>query len=49
MSGGETTRGLSSDVKTQLASGNFNMSHLVKLELNTTYYYTDSRSDVFDG
>ena len=49
MSGGETTRGLSSDVKTQLASGSFNMSHLVKLELNTTYYYTDSRSDVVDG
>ena len=49
MSGGETSRSLSSDVKTQLASGSFNMVHLVKLELNSTYYYTDSNSDVVDG
>ena len=49
MSGGDTSRGLSSSVKTELASGSFNMAHLVKLELNTTYYYTDFNSDVVDG
>ena len=48
MSDGETTRSLSSDIKTQLASGSFNMAHLVKLELDSTYYFTDSRSDVYD-
>ena len=49
MAGGETSRSLSSDVKTQLASGSFAMAHLVKLELEATYYYTDSNSDVVDG
>ena len=49
MAGGDTSRGLSSDVKTQLASGSFIMAHLVKLELNTTYYFTDSNSDIVDG
>ena len=49
MAGGDTSRGLSSDVKTQLASGSFMMAHLVKLELNTTYYFTDSNSDIVDG
>ena len=49
MAGGETSRSLSSDVKTQLASGSFIMAHLVKLELNTTYYYTDNNSDIVDG
>jgi hypothetical protein len=43
------SRGLSSAVKTQLASGSFVMAHLVKLELNTTYYYTDFSSDITDG
>lgn len=39
------SRGLSSALKTKLASGSFGMAHLVKLELNTTYYYTDSSSN----
>ena len=43
------SRGLSSAVKTQLASGSFVMAHLVKLELNSTYYYTDFSSDIVDG
>jgi len=42
-------RGLSSAVKTQLASGSFVMAHLVKLELDTTYYYTDFSSDISDS
>ena len=49
MAGGDTSRGLSSDVKTQLASGSFIMAHLVKLELNTSHYFTDSNSDIVDG
>ena len=49
MAGGDTSRGLSSDVKTQLASGSFMMAHLVKLELNTSHYFTDSNSDIVDG
>jgi hypothetical protein len=43
------SRGLSSAVKTQLASGSFVMAHLVKLELDSTYYYTDFSSDIVDG
>ena len=43
------SRGLSSDIKTQLASTSFVMAHLVKLEFNTTYYYTDFSSDIVDG
>lgn len=44
------SRGLSSDIKTQLASTSFVMAHLVKLEFDTTYYYTDFSSDiVYDG
>ena len=43
------SRGLSTAVKTQLASGSFGMAHLVKLELNSTYYYTDFSSDIVDG
>jgi hypothetical protein len=42
-------RGLSSAVKTQLASGSFVMANLVKLELDSTYYYTDFSSDISDG
>ena len=49
MAGGDTSRSLSSDVKTQLASGSFIMAHLVKLELNTSHYFTDSNSDIVDG
>ena len=49
MSGGDTSRSLSSAVKTQLASNAFNMAHLVKLELNTTYYLTDNPVNVVDG
>ena len=54
MAGGDTSRSLSSDVKTQLVSGSFIMAHLVKLELGTTaspniYYYTDNNSDIVDG
>ena len=40
------SRGLSSDIKTRLASTSFVMAHLVKLEFNTTYYYTDFSSDI---
>ena len=43
------SRGLSSAIKTQLASTSFVMTHLVKLEFNTTYYYTDFSSDIVDG
>ena len=43
------SRGLSSDINTQLASTSFVMAHLVKLEFNTTYYYTDFSSDIVDG
>ena len=42
-------RGLSSAVKTKLASGKFTMAHLVKLELNTTYQYTDYAVNIVDG
>ena len=42
-------RGLSSAVKTKLASGKFTMAHLVKLELNTTYKYTDYSVNIVDG
>jgi len=42
------SRGLSTAVKTQLASGSFVMAHLVKLELNSTYYYTDFSSDIVE-
>ena len=43
------SRGLSTAVKTQLASGSFGIAHLVKLELNSTYYYTDFSNDIADG
>ena len=42
-------RSLSSAVKTKLASGKFTMAHLVKLELNTTYKYTDYAVNIVDG
>ena len=42
-------RGLSSAVKTKLESGKFTMAHLVKLELNTTYKYTDYAVNIVDG
>ena len=42
-------RGLSSAVKTKLASGKFTMAHLVKLVLNTTYKYTDYAVNIVDG
>ena len=42
-------RGLSSAVKTKLASGKFTLAHLVKLELNTTYKYTDYAVNIVDG
>ena len=43
------SRGLSSDIKTELAKTSFVMAHLVKLEFNTTYYYTDFSSDIIDS
>ncbi len=43
------SRGLSSSIKTELAKGSFIMAHLVKLEFNATYYYTDYSSDIVDG
>ena len=43
------SRGLSSAIKTQLASSSFVMAHLVKLEFNTTYKYTDFSSDIDAG
>ena len=45
MSGGETSRSLSSDVKTQLASGSFNMAHLVKLSNSVNSGGIDSLED----
>ena len=43
------TRGLSSDIKTQLASSSFVMAHLVKLEFNSTFRFTDYSSDIYVG
>ena len=40
------SRGLSSTVKTQLASSSFVMAHLVKLEFETTFRFTDYSSDI---
>ena len=40
------TRGLSSAIKTQLASSSFVMAHLVKLEFETTFRFTDYSSDI---
>ena len=42
------SRGLSSSIKTEIAKGSFVMGHLVKLEFNSTYYYTDFSSDIVD-
>ena len=42
-------RGLSSAVKSKLESGKCTMAHLVKLELNTTYKYTDYAVNIVDG
>ena len=43
------SRGLSSSIKTELAKSSFIMAHLVKLEFNSTYYYTDFASYIVDG
>ena len=43
------SRGLSGDIKNELVRTNFVMAHLVKLEFDTTYYYTDFSSDIVDG
>ena len=43
------TRALSSAIKTQLASSSFVMAHLVKLELNATFRFTDFSSDISVG
>ena len=40
------SRGLSSSIKTELAKGSFIMAHLVDLEFNADYYYTDFSSDI---
>ena len=40
------TRGLSSAIKTQLASSSFVMAHLVKLEFESTFRFTDYSSDI---
>ena len=43
------TRALSSAIKTQLASSSFVMAHLVKLELNATFRFTDFSSNIGVG
>ena len=40
------SRGLSSAIKTQLASSSFVMAHLVKLEFESTFRFTDYSSDI---
>jgi len=40
------TRALNSVITGQLSAGNFIYAHLIKLSLNTTYYYTDSQLDI---
>ena len=42
-------RGLSANIKTQLASSSFVMATLVKLELNATFRFTDFSSDIGIG
>ena len=39
-------RGLNSVITTQLSAGKFIYAHLIKIGLNTTYYYTDSAYDI---
>ena len=46
MAGG---RALHSVITDELAKGGFKFCHLVKLSLNSTYYYTDAQVDVSDG
>ena len=43
------TRGLSSAVKSQLASSSFVMAHLVKFYFNTIYRFTDYSSDISES
>ncbi len=43
------SRGLSSAITDELAKGQYQMAHLVKLELNTTYKYTNASTNIVDG
>lgn len=43
------TRGLHSDITTELAKGSFTMAHLVTISLETTYYYTDAIHDLTES
>jgi len=43
------TRGLHSDITTELAKGFFTMANLVTISLDTTYYYTDAIHDLTES
>ncbi len=43
------SRGLSSAITDELAKGQYQMAHLVKLELNSTYKYTNASTNIADG
>ena len=43
------TRGLHSDITTELAKGSFTMANLVTISLETTYYYTDAIHDLTES
>ena len=43
------TRGLHSDITTELAKGSFTMANLVTISLDTTYYYTDAVHDLTES
>jgi len=43
------SRGLASTITDELAKGQFQMAHLVKLELNTTYKFTNASTNIVDG
>ena len=43
------TRGLHSDITTELAKGSFTMANLVTISLDTTFYYTDAIHDLTES
>ena len=43
------SRGLASAITDELAKGQYRMAHLVKLELNTTYLYTDASFNITES
>ena len=43
------TRGLHSDITTELAKGSFTMANLVTISLDTIYYFTDALHDLTES